>query len=149
MPLAHTLRVETDATETFWDRLEEASRDIGLPCGLSDIARELDIWPSAVQKWRDGDSLPYQKNLIALALVRGVNTEWLKTGRGDKLAEGKMDAGTRELLSIWTKLPEGAQTRLLNAARYERSAANPAPQSPPNQVPTVTPFRDRRKKPLR
>jgi hypothetical protein len=121
--------------ETFWDRLEESSQDVGLPCGLSDIGRELDIWPSAVQKWRDGDGLPGQKNLITLAMNRGVNTEWLKTGRGPKLSEDAMDAATRELLSIWTKLDKSAQERLLRAAKYEKTASepppDPAPASPP------------------
>lgn len=109
------------APQTFWDRLEEASEDVGLPYGLSDIARELDLWPSAVQKWRDGVNYPGQKNLITLAMHRGVNTEWLKTGRGPKFAEGSMDAETRELLQIWTKLPVEAQERLLRAARYEKT----------------------------
>ena len=124
--------------ETFWDRLEEASQDVGLPCGLSDIGRELDIWPSAVQKWRDGEGLPGQKNMIALATHRGVNTEWLKTGRGQKLSEAAMDAETRELMTIWTKLPKDARDRLLTAAKYEK-AVQPAkedrgdnrPPSPP------------------
>ena len=128
--------------ETFWDRLEESSQDVGLPCGLSDIGRELDIWPSAVQKWRDGEGLPGQKNMIALATHRGVNTEWLKTGRGPKLSEAAMDAETRELMMIWTKLPKEARERLLAAAKYEK-AVQPAkedrgdnrPPSPPAPIP--------------
>jgi hypothetical protein len=119
-----TARVLEDAQRTFWDRLEEASRDIGLPCGLSDIGRELDIWPSAVQKWRDGVNYPGQSNLITLARNRGVNTEWLLTGRGPKLAESAMDANTREFLLLWTSLPPEAQQRLLGAARYEKAAAS-------------------------
>jgi len=129
--------VERDFTPpSFWDRLEESSRDVGLPCGLSDIGRELDLWPSAVQKWRDGVSLPAEKNLIALAMNRGVNTEWLKTGRGAKLAEGAMDAATRELLKIWMTLPPEARERLLGAARYESTPKNspPAEQPPPSQA---------------
>src|SRR5688572_1924553 len=94
---------------TFWERLEEGSRDVGLPCGLSDIARELDIWPSAVQKWQDGIGLPAQKNTIRLAKNRGVNFNWLLYGQGPKLAESAMDLATRELLAIWTKLPREAQ----------------------------------------
>jgi hypothetical protein len=119
-------------SETFWDRLEESSQDLGLPCGLSDIGRELDIWASAVQKWRDGLGLPGQKNLIALAVNRGVNTEWLKTGRGPKLSEDAMDAATREFLSIWTKLDKDARDRLLQAANYEKRASVPtdSPTSP-------------------
>ena len=91
-----------------------------MPCSLSDIGRELDVWPSAVQKWQDGVGLPAQKNLNALAINRGVNTEWLKTGRGPKYAESAMDAGTRELLGIWTKLSPEAQLRILEGARYEK-----------------------------
>lgn len=126
---------------TFWERLEESSDDVGLPCGLSDIGRELDIWPSAVQKWQDGIGLPAQKNLIALAKNRGVNTEWLRTGRGLKLAESAMDVGTRELLAIWNKLPQEAQERLLHAARYERTLNPPDPStSTPETKPTRSAF---------
>jgi hypothetical protein len=134
----------------FWDRLEEASGDVGLPCGLSDIGRELDLWPSAVQKWKDGTALPAQKNLIALAQNRGVNTEWLLTGRGPKLSESHMDAATRELLAIWTKLDTDAQARLLNAAKYEKTIAPPQSIPPtsvranlPASVSTFRPKRNR------
>lgn len=124
--MPQTARVLEDAQRSFWDRLEEASHDVGLPCGLSDIGRELDIWPSAVQKWRDGLNYPGQSNLITLAMNRGVNTEWLKTGRGPKAAESAMDANTREFMRIWTSLPIEAQERLLGAARYEKNV-NDAP----------------------
>jgi hypothetical protein len=121
--------------ETFWDRLEEASQDVGLPCGLSDIGRELDVWPSAVKKWRDGLGMPGQKNLTTLAVHRGVNTEWLKTGRGPKLSEDAMDAATREFLSIWTKLDKDAQQRLLKAAQYEKAVSPPKDESAGTQPP--------------
>lgn len=124
--------------QSFWDRLVEASEDLGLPCGLSDIARELDLWPSAVQKWKDNTSLPAQKNLIALAMNRGVNTEWLQTGRGAKLSESAMDAATRELLAIWTKLNDEAQGRLLTAARYERTATSEPAESKSTSADHVT-----------
>jgi hypothetical protein len=139
----HTSAMTKAQPQTFWDRLEEASQDVGLPFGLSDIGRELDIWPSAVQKWRDGEGLPGQKNLITLATNRGVNTEWLKTGRGPKLSEDAMDAATREFLAIWTKLDDTARQRLLNAAHYERaskSTPEPTPPATPAGRPT-TPFR--------
>lgn len=120
---------------TFWDRLVEASQDIGLPYGFSDIARELDIWPSAVQKWRDGVNYPAKKNIIALAQNRGVNVEWLESGRGPKLSEEAMDAATREFLAIWLKLPGDAQERLLNAARYEKTLTGATPpQAPPSSI---------------
>lgn len=133
--MLHTPVMAKTPQQTFWDRLEEASQDVGLPCGLSDIGRELDVWPSAVQKWRDGTAIPAQKNQIALARNRGVNVEWLLTGRGAKLSENAMDAATRELLSIFTKLDKAAQERLLAAAKYEksvntRSSDRPAEGSP-------------------
>lgn len=136
----HTAAVSISPKEhsEFWDRLEESSCDVGLPCGLSDIARELDLWPSAVQKWRDGLNYPGQKNLNQLAINRGVNTEWLKTGRGPKLAEGAMDSSTREFLKLWTSLPPEARDRLLGAARYEHAVQEnkqqpslPLPPNPP------------------
>lgn len=123
----------------FWDRLEEASRDVGLPYGLSDIGRELDLWPSAVQKWRDGLNYPGQKNLNQLAINRGVNTEWLKTGRGPKLTEGSMDADTREFLKVWTSLPPEARIRLLGAAKYEKAVQETQNQSELPLHPTPPP----------
>lgn len=129
--MLQTARVLEDAHRSFWDRLEEASRDVGLPCGLSDIGRELDIWPSAVQKWRDGVNYPGQSNLITLARNRGVNTEWLLTGRGPKQAESAMDSNTREFLLIWTSLPPEAQARLLGAARYEKAVTTSNDQQQP------------------
>lgn len=127
--------------QNFWERLEEASRDVGLPYGLSDIGRELDLWPSAIQKWRDGLNYPGQQNLINLAKNRGVNTEWLLTGRGPKLAESAMDAATRELLQIWNALPDSAQERLLHAARYERTITPGSPT--PNDGGPIKPPRRR------
>lgn len=140
--MLHTLRVVKAPPETFWDRLEEASQDIGLPCGLSDIGRELDVWPSAIQKWRDGTALPAKKNLIALAQTRGVNVEWLLTGRGPKLSEAAMDAATRELLAIWTKLDQAAQDRLLAAAKYEQTISPSAGESPSGTPQNRPPRRD-------
>lgn len=136
--MPQTARVLENAHETFWERLEEASRDVGLPCGLSDIGRELDIWPSAVQKWRDGLNYPGQSNLITLALSRGVNTEWLKTGRGPKQAESAMDANTREFLRIWTSLSIEAQQRLLGAARYEKAVTDSTTQAQ-HPLPAIDP----------
>lgn len=142
--LCHTAHMET--ARTFWNRLEEASYDVGLPCGLSDIGRELDLWPSAIQKWRDGVNLPGQRNLIELAKNRGVNTEWLLTGRGQKLAESSMDLGTRELLKLWQSLDDAARERLLNAARYEGIQAPPKTALKPSEssktpTPSRPPFR--------
>lgn len=141
--MPQTARVLEDAHRTFWDRLEEASRDVGLPCGLSDIGRELDIWPSAVQKWRDGVNHPGQSNLIALARSRGVNTEWLLTGRGPKLAESAMDANTREFLTLWNNLPPEAQQRLLGAARYEKAVSTTAADQQRPLLPPTPPAKSK------
>lgn len=128
--MLQTARVmESTPDNGFWDRLVQASQDVGLPCGFADIGRELDIWPSAVQKWRDGINYPARTRLQILARNRGVNVEWLETGRGEKLSRGAMDAATRELLSIWTKLDQDAQQRILNAAKYEKINAAPPPNS--------------------
>lgn len=134
--MLQTSAMAKDLPKKFWDRLEESSQDVGLPFGLSDIGRELDIWPSAVKKWRDGLGLPGQQNLIDLAVNRGVNTEWLKTGRGPKLSEDAMDAATREFLSIWTKLDKDARDRLLKAANYEKTVRSPPDQPSPPASPT-------------
>lgn len=132
--LCHTAQMEP--AQSFWERLEEASYDVGLPCGLSDIGRELDLWPSAVQKWKDGLGLPGQRNLIELAQHRGVNTEWLLTGRGQKFAESAMDVGTRELLKLWQGLDDTARNRLLGAARYEETLRATSSQNAPQPSPS-------------
>lgn len=137
----------TTLASTFWDRLVEASQDVDLPYRLSDIGRELDIYPSAVARWESGQGLPYDKNLITLAVNRGVVVEWLKTGRGPKHAESAMDTGTRELIKIWQHLPPAAQERLLHAARYEQTI-NPstpphAPPPPDRDKPRTTPRKHR------
>lgn len=139
--MLQTARVtESSPDKFFWDRLVEASRDVGLPSGFADIGRELDIWPSAVQKWRDGINFPARTRLQILARNRGVNVEWLETGRGEKLARGAMDAATRELLSIWTKLPPDAQQRLLHAANYEKlNAAKHQNKTPPTDLESDVP----------
>lgn len=147
-----TYWVADTTPKDFWDRLEESSTDVKIPCGLSDIGRELDLWPSAVQKWRDGVSLPSRNNMITLAKHRGVNLEWLWTGRGPKLAESEMDANTRELLTLWNLLPEDAQKRLLDAARYEtRVAPSPSEPAAPADATVPKPFRPTvlRKGPIR
>lgn len=145
--MLQNVRVLEDAQRTFWERLEEASQDVGLPYQLSDIGRELDIWPSAVQKWRDGVNYPGKANLITLARNRGINVEWLLTGRGPKQAESAMDANTRELLQIWNSLPEEARLRLLNAAHYEKIASD-APNLPqrPLLLPNIPPTPPRKTK---
>lgn len=102
----------------FWDRLTEASREQGLDHTPSAIARELDVWPSAVTKWMAGTGLPTKKHLVALALARGINTEWLLSGQGEKYAK-KVDPISSELYEIWAQLPETPRRRLLAAARYE------------------------------
>lgn len=124
--MLHNAVVTEDTPTSFWDRLVLASRDVGLPYGFSDIGRELDIWPSAVQKWRDGINFPARARMNTLAQNRGINVEWLETGRGERLSRGAMDAATRELLAIWTRLPPDAQQRLLGAAKYEKTANDAA-----------------------
>lgn len=102
----------------FWARLVEASREQGLDYSPSAIARELDVWPSAVTKWMAGTGLPTKKHLVALAIARGLNTEWLLSGQGEKYAK-KADAVSSELYEIWARLPDAPRRRLLAAARYE------------------------------
>jgi hypothetical protein len=53
-----------------------------------------------------------------------------------------MDAATRELLSIWTKLPADAQQRLLIAAQYEKKVLRPAPAEESAKPETELPAED-------
>jgi len=102
----------------FWGRLLEASNDAKLPVTFAAIARELDIWPSAVQKWREGLNYPEQKHSLILARNRGVSHAWLMENKGPKRSK-PLDDATKRLLEVLHDLDDTARQRLLNAAEYE------------------------------
>lgn len=105
---------------SFWNRLCEVSREKGLEPSPAGIARELDIWPSAVTKWVAGTGLPTQQRLVQLAVRRGVHTEWLLSGQGEKYVR-PADPVSRDMWELWAQLKETPRRRLLSAARYELS----------------------------
>lgn len=83
-----------------------------------DVAKELDIWPSAVTKYING-GYPSKKNINKLAIIRKVRSEWLLSGQGEMVAEEALDEETLELLRLWRLLDESAKQRMLVSLRHE------------------------------
>jgi transcriptional regulator with XRE-family HTH domain len=107
----------------FWQRLREASDFSGIPCEPGDIAKELDIWPSAVTKYIEG-KFPSKKNINKLAIRRKVRSEWLLSGQGEMVAEEALDEETLEALKLWRQLDDSARQRILISLRHEFNSAD-------------------------
>lgn len=103
---------------SFWERLQKASEFSGVSSDPTDIAKELDIWPSAVTKYIDG-GYPSKKNINRLAIKRKVRSEWLLSGQGEMVAEEALDEETLELLRLWRVLDDSAKQRMLISLRHE------------------------------
>ncbi|MFS2220901.1 LexA family protein [Pantoea sp. B65] len=69
----------------FSARLNEACRQKGLDAHGRGVilARALDVTPRAVGKWLNGEAIPRQGKLQALAAFLDVNLEWLQLGSGE------------------------------------------------------------------
>ena len=103
---------------SFWERLQKASEFSGVSCDPVDVAKELDIWPSAVTKYIDG-GYPSKENINKLAIKRKVRSEWLLSGQGEMVAEEALDEETLELLRLWRVLDDSAKQRMLISLRHE------------------------------
>lgn len=129
MQLAHSWgmagpkhKARDDKDLTFWERLQKASRYADIPCTPTDVAKELDVGPSAITKYVNG-GFPKRERINQLAIKRGVASEWLSSGIGDMITEDALDEETLEMLRIWRTLPADAKERLLVNLRYEHTAA--------------------------
>lgn len=106
---------------SFWERLQKASEFAGVSCDPIDVAKELDVWPSAVTKYIDG-GYPSKENINRLAIFRKVRSEWLLSGQGEMVAEEALDDETLEALKLWRQLDEQARQRILISLRHELNA---------------------------
>lgn len=109
------------ARGSFWERLQKASEFAGVSCDPTDIAKELDVWPSAVTKYIDG-GFPSKENINKLAIFRKVRSEWLLSGQGEMVAEEALDDDTLEALKLWRQLDDQAKQRILISLRHELNA---------------------------
>jgi transcriptional regulator with XRE-family HTH domain len=68
--------------------MEKRIRQARLEAGLSqaELSRRMYVTQPTVSDWESGRKAPHVKNLVRLALLLGVNFEWLSTGRGEMQA---------------------------------------------------------------
>jgi transcriptional regulator with XRE-family HTH domain len=64
----------------------------------SDFARRLGVTRQAVSAWENGISAPGQKQLANIALLTGVNYDYLATGRGN--SRGSLGVGKAKIVGI-------------------------------------------------
>jgi transcriptional regulator with XRE-family HTH domain len=108
-------------TSEFWKRLTKARQRKNLSMDQGDIAKELELYQSAVTKWKTGKGLPILANAIKLALASDVCVEWLLTGRPPEHCGLGVDAELAKLVAIWdTLLPETAK-EIVAYAVYRQS----------------------------
>ena len=90
----------------------------------ADLARRMFVSQPSVAAWELGSKAPHTKNLARLAVLLGVNFEWLTTGRGEmqtsrnaQLQEPSPDdwmlPEEHQLLSCYSRLKPQQRTALL------------------------------------
>ena len=123
--------------DDFWTRLVESFADCGLPASQTAIARALGVGQSAVNKWATGGGTPTHRRCAQIAMLTGVNVDWLITGRGVKKNQGGvMDELTKQLMERWIDLPADAKREVLAFVNF-KSADQPEPHVfQPDQKPT-------------
>lgn len=115
----------------LYNRMVEALESAGYETSLSAIGRLFDVWPNAVAKWRDGESLPELGKLLELVQITGCSAEWLLTGAGSRTRKNNVDALTEELLKLWAALDEPSRKQLLDFVRFQADRAAKAPPETP------------------
>lgn len=63
------------------EHIKEARKALGW--SQADLARRMFVTQPSVAAWESGRKAPHTKNLARLAMLLGVNFEWLSTGRGE------------------------------------------------------------------
>lgn len=90
----------------------------------ADLAKRMFVTQPSVADWESGRKAPHTKNLARLAVLLGVNFEWLTTGRGEmhisssqnknnSLAVDWMRPEERRLLSEYARLKPKQRSALL------------------------------------
>lgn len=106
---------KTTTERTFWQRVEEALRERGLPTTQVYVARFLHIKPPSVHEWTRLGGFPTIENTISLAEHLNVNVEWLLTERGPKRPLPN-DSAAQRLWEAWLRLADGDRRELLGMA---------------------------------
>lgn len=114
------------ASNTIARTMDERIKQARIAQGWSqaDLARRMFVTQPSVADWESGRKAPHTKNLTRLAVMLGVNFEWLTTGRGEMRSSstpGAHESATddwilpeeRRLLSSYSRLKPQQRTALL------------------------------------
>jgi transcriptional regulator with XRE-family HTH domain len=119
-------------TSEFWERLVEARRTHkpALPTTQESIAQELDVWQTAVSKWKtggdDGKAKPEPEKVELLAARAQVSFEWLYWGKGEMRPAPPIDPVAREVIErMSTLLSHDAKVQVLKAAVAQQELERP------------------------
>lgn len=76
----HAVRVSDFKSDLFVDRMKTVIDRLG---SVAEAARKAGVKEGTVRSWRDGNTDPQRKHLVALANAAGVEISWLAAGVGD------------------------------------------------------------------
>jgi len=104
------------------ERIKSARKAMGW--SQAELARRMFVTQPSIADWESGRKAPHTKNLARLAILLGVNFEWLTTGRGEMLSSNSQNAREttpddwirpeeRRLLREYARLKPKQRTALL------------------------------------
>lgn len=102
------------------ERIKTARKQRGW--SQADLARRMFVSQPSVADWESGRKAPHTKNLTRLAVLLGVNFEWITTGRGEMYSPHGASAfhsddwmlpEEHQLLSYYSRLKPQQRTALL------------------------------------
>lgn len=112
----HNFRMQRKSQRTFWERVQEALRDKGLPTTQKHVAdRILHISQPTVSDWNKPGGYPTLENAISLAQHLNVCVEWLFTERGPKRPIPE-DPLAQKLWDMWPNIDTEAKGMMVGIA---------------------------------
>lgn len=103
--------------KTIADRVREIQADAEL--NDPELAKLVGVSKATVGKWKNQNSIPSGKVLVAIREKLGINEAWLVTGKGPKKVQVTMDEFTKALTLISPDLDDEAKREILDFARYK------------------------------
>lgn len=122
----------------FRGRLQEAADFAGVGGSQTAMAASLKLKKQTVNNWVQGVGQPNAEMLLRIARAWGVDPEWLKTGKGDKLPSPPDDLpqDELELLRDYRKASYQARTQIRTMVRaLRKSVVTLAAVIPPLMAP--------------
>jgi hypothetical protein len=100
---------------TFWDRVAEAMRDLGMSPTQTAAAKLIGIKQPSVSDWTKPGGYPTMENGVRLAGKLGVCVEWLFTENGPKRPPPR-DMAAERLWDLWGRLDDSTRGEMVGLA---------------------------------